>query len=63
MVRTIRPKTDLNGNTYLLMEDFRDIINIKQVKYYQVKTKDDNSFTVQFYDKNKKLMRPNVKKS
>lgn len=59
MTKTI--KTDENGSFSL--EDLIDLVDINKVKYYTVKhNKKENCITLKLYDKNKKLIRPYVKK-
>jgi hypothetical protein len=48
---------------FLLIEDFKDLVDVDKVVYYLVKyNKKDDSLLVRFYDAKRKLVRPYVKK-
>jgi hypothetical protein len=40
------------------MSNFKDILNIEQVVYYEVTPNKDETITLRFFDKNKKLVKP-----
>lgn len=63
MGKLITSKTDASGEVYIDLKDLSDIINTDKVEYYEIVPKDKDSFQVKFYDKKKKLVKPNVKKS
>lgn len=44
---------------YLSLEEFKDLIDIVKVKHYSIKVNKDKMLTIKFYDKKKKLIRPN----
>lgn len=46
----------------ILLKEFKEFIDIKKVKYYEFKKRRNSKILVlKFYDKNKKLLKPNTK--
>ena len=62
MGKIVMPKTNSLGEVYIDLKDFSDIINTDKVEYYAIIPKNKDSFQVKFYDKKKKLVKPNVGK-
>jgi len=53
-------KVDRDGG--IAMNHFVGWINVDRVKFYSVKSNKDKTLTVKFYDKNRKLVKPNERK-
>jgi hypothetical protein len=54
----ISTKTD-GVDVYFNIEDFKDVINIKKVAFYSLAPNPkEGVFTIKFYDKKKKLVKP-----
>lgn len=51
----------VDGDGYMDIRQFSDIINIKKVAYYSLELVSDNRLNLYFYDKNKKLVKPRKK--
>ena len=47
---------------YLLVEDFKDFIDVDKIAYYALKHNKDGTLTIKFYDKKKKLIKVNEQK-
>jgi hypothetical protein len=47
---------------YLLMEDFKDLLDIEKVVYYNIRHKKDGTIVLKFYDKKKKFINVNEQK-
>lgn len=64
MKKTIKVKKDKEGNAYLDLKDFKDIVNIAKVKKYtleEVNDDEDICLILKFYDKNNKVINVKVK--
>lgn len=44
---------------FIPLEAFSDMIDTSKVEYYSLKANKDQTLTVKFYDKKKKLVKPN----
>lgn len=61
--KTIQVKqNEQTKDAYLDLEDFKDLVNIKKVAFYEL-TETPQGLVLQFFDKNKKLLKlkPNKK--
>lgn len=59
MKKTIKVKTNPDtGESYFDIEDFKDIVDIDKVQWYNVEENGDGSMTITFYDKDKKQIKP-----
>lgn len=59
MKKTIKTKKDKEGNAYLDLKDFKDIVDISKVKKYtleEVNDDEDICLILKFYDKNNKVV-------
>jgi hypothetical protein len=45
-----------DGQSYLDLDDFKNIIDISQVEYYTLEDLGNGSFAVTFYDKDKNMI-------
>ena len=48
----------VNKNGFVVLDDFKRVLDIEKVVYYEVIPKEDGSAVMFFYDKNKKLVKP-----
>lgn len=46
---------------FVNLSDFKDVVDISKVVYYDIKLKKDDTLLIKFYDKRKKLVRPYVR--
>jgi hypothetical protein len=46
----------------ICLYSFRDFIDTSKVEFYELKLNKDKTLTLKFYDKNKKLVKPNKEK-
>jgi hypothetical protein len=60
--KTILVRENGKGEFYIPFKDFSDVVDMSKVEYYRLTIKDKGSFIVTFYDKKKKLVKPNVTK-
>lgn len=44
---------------FVNIEDFKEFIDINKIAYYEFKLGTNKTITLKFYDKKKKLIRPN----
>jgi hypothetical protein len=44
------------------LENFSDLVDIDKVEYYSIKIKKDKSLSLKFYDKKKRVVKPNAAK-
>ena len=47
---------------YFEIDDFKEIINTKKIAFYTIKSNEDGSIHLTFYDKRKKVVKPYVNK-
>jgi len=53
-MKTVEVKTDeKTGDGYIDINEFKGIVNIEKVVYYELKKIEKGSFTIVFYDKDK----------
>jgi hypothetical protein len=45
---------------YIDIEEFKDIIDISKVKYYELESLDSGAFAIIFYDEDKNVIKPIV---
>jgi hypothetical protein len=59
MSKILKVKVDIKTkNSYFELNDFSDIVDVKQVKYYEVLALDNGTLSVKFYDENQKIIKP-----
>lgn len=44
------------------LEDFRELVNVDRIEFYSLKVKKDKTLILKFYDKKKRLVKPNGQK-
>lgn len=54
----VTPEVDEDGNAYIKMENFKDILDIDKVKYYTIQDL-DGALAIRFFDEDKKEILPN----
>jgi len=60
VTRTVTPDIDENGDAFISMDNFKDLFDIDQIEYYEVKS-EDNKIIIKFFDKDKKIVIPREK--
>jgi len=55
-------KDESSGESYLDIEDFKDIVDIKKVEYYSLDFTDHGDLIVTFFNKKKKVVKPKKQK-
>lgn len=65
-MKTIKVKTDKKtGDAFLMLEDFKDIVDVSKVVYYEleplttVEGNNTKGLSLKFYDKDKNLIKTN----
>lgn len=51
----------LDSEGRIMLKQFEGLIDISSVAYYSIKKNKDKSLTLKFYDKKRKLVKPNGK--
>lgn len=54
----IQIKKSDDGEHYIDINDFKDIVDIDKVGYYNLESRDDGSLMVTFYDDDKNVIKP-----
>jgi hypothetical protein len=58
VAKKIYAKSGRDGIIYILLKDFKDLIDVNKITHYRIKSKKGGPLTIRFYDKNKKLVKP-----
>lgn len=58
MKTAITIKKSDDGEHYIDINDFKDIVDIDKVEYYKLESKDDGTLIVTFYDNDKNIIKP-----
>lgn len=64
---TVKVNKDKNDETYILLEQFKELVDVTEVKYYSLEVTEDytektesRSIILRFYDKKKKQIKVKV---
>lgn len=54
---TVTPEIDENGDAHINMDNFKDLLDIDKVKFYEVKSI-EGAIAIRFFDKDKNEIKP-----